>query len=224
MVMPFGTSELVDKAEIFASSLLSVYLSDELVFHNLRHTRQVVNFAGQISRYINLSAEQEEVLLIAAWFHDTGYILEYKGHEDASVLIAKQFLQQQGWRSDRIRSVTDCIMATKMPQSPKAPLDEALCDADLYHLAADDYPDYLARLRSEWKWAYEQWDPDEEWILLNLEFLAQHSYFTSFGQEKLEAGKKKEHEVLAWKTIAIFPLRQSPSRPKDQHTLSTGSM
>ena len=110
-----------------------------LTFHHLEHTLEVVEFTTKICKYLRLGQQDEEVVTIAAWFHDLGHIMDYEQHENYSQLMARGFLEDQGYNQDRMIQVCDCIAATKLPQAPKSLLAEILCDADLAHLATPNY-------------------------------------------------------------------------------------
>ena len=52
-----------------------------LIYHKYGHTVDVVNAAEEIALGSDLSNGDREILLIAAWFHDTGYLVQHEGHE-----------------------------------------------------------------------------------------------------------------------------------------------
>ncbi len=45
-----------------------------------------------ITRELKLTDKEIEWLIIAVWFHETGYSICYKNHEKESTNIAKKFL------------------------------------------------------------------------------------------------------------------------------------
>lgn len=184
------------KAESFVSDLLKNRLPEKITFHTLRHTRNVVQAVAEISIFLNLAAEDLENIALAAWFHDTGFTVDYRGHVSAGQNIAIRFLTDHKFDKSRTTLITSCIAATAMPQRPGTLLERILCDADLYHLAAGDYADQLELLRREWAFFRHLEVDDEEWILLNLEFLAKHRYFTAYGKAVLEPRKEANIQVL----------------------------
>jgi uncharacterized protein len=88
-----------------------------------------------------------------------------------------------------IDEVTGCIAATKMPQSPQNLLQQIMCDADMFHLADDNYPGYASRLRTEWELILNKQYSDEQWRQINLNMLIQHKYFTDYGKIVLQEHK-----------------------------------
>src|SRR5687767_1822988 len=127
---------LVSKSKEYAEHLLAK-LPKEYVYHNLGHTKDVVKAAEEIGRNSNLSDDEMETLLVAAWLHDTGYKKCCTGHEEHSVAEAVKVLKTWGASDKKIEAVKSAIEATRMPQNPKSIVEEALCDADLYHLSEE---------------------------------------------------------------------------------------
>ncbi|KKM62369.1 hypothetical protein LCGC14_1522350 [marine sediment metagenome] len=97
----------------------------------------------------NLSKEEMEVLLIAAWFHDTGFAHTKEDHEEGSVLIATGFLQLENTNNEFISEVSSYILATKFGASPKTKTHHIIRDADMFPLSKDDYDDFAIKLRTE---------------------------------------------------------------------------
>ncbi len=88
-------SAILREAENFVSDLLKEQRSENLVFHNFQHTLDTVTRSKKVSNaYAEMSKEDLEALLIATWFHDTGYTSLYEGHEEQSKEIATAFLQK----------------------------------------------------------------------------------------------------------------------------------
>ncbi|MES1225944.1 MAG: HD domain-containing protein, partial [Bacteroidota bacterium] len=94
-------------------------VSDDISYHNLQHTQDVVAACEKMADYYKLNDEDRTTLLTAAWFHDTGFSAgKAEGHEDESIRLVTQFLANHHEASDFIEKVKSAIGATKMPQSP----------------------------------------------------------------------------------------------------------
>ncbi len=180
---------IIKKAEAFVSLLFEREASEMLAFHNLKHTRTVVRAVKEIAAATRISAQEQEILILAAWFHDCGYLLEYFDHEEKGKKTAEAFLIKENYPAELLNKVLACIEATKPIKMPETLLEKILCDADMRHLASEDYPCRLHALRKEWAVFLGQSYSDEQWIRLNRDFLSGHRYFTSYGQEILEAAK-----------------------------------
>ena len=48
-------------------------LKEDYIYHNFAHTQQTVAIVKKLSEECKLSAQEQEDLIFAAWFHDTGY-------------------------------------------------------------------------------------------------------------------------------------------------------
>ena len=103
----------------------------ELPFHNLQHTKEVVQNAKYLCAAMDVDEEVTAILVIAAWFHDTGFSKTYKGHEDVSKELAWEYLTTQDVDKQILQDVLGCIEATKMPQNPQNKL-EKLCAMRIY--------------------------------------------------------------------------------------------
>ena len=75
-------SEHIKEIEDYASNLIINESSDNLIYHTIEHTRRVVANALIIGKEENLEKDEMNILLASAWFHDTGYIRKYEGHEN----------------------------------------------------------------------------------------------------------------------------------------------
>ncbi len=177
-------------ARHFVTDLYNNTLDPKFVFHNLDHTEDVADACSMMAEQYQLSDDDRYVLSLAAWFHDTGYTQGHaEGHEDVSVQIASDFLKQRGVEETVIQRVTSAILATRMPQSPLSQLEKILCDADLMHLATDDFKARNQLLKQERENLLGQKISRKEWRKGNIQFLESHKYFTDYGQQKLEVRK-----------------------------------
>lgn len=164
-------------------------LPAQVVYHNFNHTVLVVEASYEIAIAENISEKDIEVLLIAAWFHDSGYTQNSINHEEVSKEIATVYLKKKGINSVIIEQVLLVIGATKMPQTPQSKLENIICDADLFHLGGENFKSKSELLRSEWEQNCDKFFTDIEWLEQNEVFLREHKYFTNYTFEKLESQK-----------------------------------
>jgi predicted metal-dependent HD superfamily phosphohydrolase len=189
--------KLSDDVEQYVKNLLGINRMEDLVFHSLEHTIEVVDAAREIATASNLDPTEMQVLLVAAWFHDCGYIFTYTGHEDESKRIAGEFLQLYGCSTDFIDKVLDCIEATRFPQQEATTIIAAiLCDADLYHFTRPGYPVYERALRHEFKVFLNKTYSDREWNQTNLSVLRNHTYKSDYGAKILQQFKEVNIHLL----------------------------
>jgi predicted metal-dependent HD superfamily phosphohydrolase len=184
--------QILSDARHYVTELFTHQVKPEFVFHNLEHTEAVADAASQMADHENLGDDDRFVLMIAAWFHDTGYSTgRADGHEEASVQIASQFLQKHNVAETTIQRVSSCILATHMPQSPISPVEKILCDADLMHLATDDFKAVSQLLKQERENLLGHKISKKDWRRNNIRFLEDHKYFTDYGREVLEPRKQE---------------------------------
>ena len=106
-----GRSYLLKRSMEFASSALA-RISASYTFHTLEHTKQVVRAAEIIGRASKFSPQQLDTALIAAWFHDVGYVDGAERHEERSSSIAVKMLTTWGANTKMIADVSRSILAT----------------------------------------------------------------------------------------------------------------
>ena len=82
---------LKDAAE-YIFNLFKEKLPSDYVYHNYNHTLETVKACKKISKSYNLTSRDYEVLMLAALFHDTGYIETYENHEEVGIRIMKEYL------------------------------------------------------------------------------------------------------------------------------------
>ncbi len=177
------------RAGHYVTRLLIQDLPQDRVFHNLHHTINVMQGAHKIGKAEGLNEAQLEIVMLAAWFHDTGHVRTYTGHEQVSMEIARHWLEGEHYPAERIEAVLRCIEVTTMPQQPADTLESVMCDADLYHLSFNTYDHYQEMLREEWRRELGIEVSDEDWNRQNAAFLNAHHYFTAYGREHLECRK-----------------------------------
>jgi predicted metal-dependent HD superfamily phosphohydrolase len=188
---------LISAAEQYVVNLFSQKIGKEFTFHSFNHTREVVLHTELIAGNYELSEEDHTALILAAWFHDTGYSAGLKKHhEEESQKIATEFLRKHNAPQSLIDKVNGCIIATRMPQSPSNLIEQIICDADLFHLGTKDFKERNKLLRQEINELEDEKIGKKEWINLNIEFLDRHRYFTDYAREMLDPVKKNHLKDL----------------------------
>jgi predicted metal-dependent HD superfamily phosphohydrolase len=190
------TSELIKKSREYVIDFMQEHFSDEMCYHNIDHTQEVVQAAEVIGTASALSEKDLELVIVAAWFHDTGYYRGCTDHEAASADIARKFLTELGTPASDIEKATSCIMATQIPQSPGNLMEEVLCDADLYHLATTQFFEKTELLRLEMCSTEKDAHIASLWTRKSCEFIAGHRYHTEYGRKYLKPKKMQNLEKL----------------------------
>lgn len=182
---------ILEEAESYARMVLWRDMSEKMTYHTINHTIDVVESALEIGRKQNLSEEDLEVLQLAAWFHDLGYSQGVENHELTGAEMAKDFLSKKHYPELQIKKVYGCIMATQMPQKPQSYLEQIMCDADLMHLADEDYFRKADLLHKEIEHTKCCKISEKEWLQMNQEFLNKHCFFTDYAKTNYESAVKE---------------------------------
>lgn len=185
---------LYAKIAAHVTHMFEEYPHEHLHYHNLDHTRQVVERAQEIAAHYQVKDKEMMALYAAAWFHDTGHLFADIGvHEEKSIELMQDFLKDLSVDEDIVATASACIRATQIPHSPEGLLEEIICDADTFHFGTKDFKktnklikkEYLAR-------GYNTFTID--WERNTLELLEHHHFFTSYCQVLLHEGKMENIE------------------------------
>lgn len=191
-------SGLINEVAAYVTDLFNHNTQSYLLYHNLEHTKFVIGKAEEIGYHYSLTSNEMSILVIAAWFHDTGQLFNYgKNHEIKSVALMKEFFSKKEIGYSTINVIEKCILATKMPHHPNSLLEEIICDADTYNLGTEDFPvtDDLLKKECEIKEHKKIYD----WNTNTLKFLEYHKYFTSYCQQLLNGRKQENINIFSSK-------------------------
>lgn len=209
------SSTILIKAEKLATDIL-LSLPETMVYHNLNHTSEVVNAAEKIGTYANLNEEEKEILMLSAWFHDTGFKYLYDNHEEKSIEIAKEFLVSNNYDTDKTEKILSGINSTRIDQIPKTLTERVLNDADFIHLSKKSYFDKLLLLKREMEQFNGTKMSDAEWYQENLEFLKSHQFYTEYGKTVLYPKVEKNVDTQT-KMLRKLGRMQDEAIGKDMH-------
>jgi predicted metal-dependent HD superfamily phosphohydrolase len=197
------SQSLLQEAQRFVTHFFATRISPSFLFHNIDHTQEVVKAATLLADYYQLPEEDRLILIVAAWFHDTGYSSGHaRWHESKSKEIATDFLQQHQVDAAVTDKVGSAIMATQWPQCPTNLTEQILCDADLFHLGTDKFEEKNKLLRKELNTLFDEKLSKKDWRQKNIVFLQQHRYFTDYARKNLQPVKQQHLETLLEKDPA----------------------
>jgi predicted metal-dependent HD superfamily phosphohydrolase len=188
--------ELSRKVQDHVQSFFNSQKDKNFVYHNLAHTQSVVKATSQIANHYQLNEKDFFIVTAAAWFHDTGYFADYYNHEIKGVEMASVFLRNNGVDEETIQFISNCILATRMPQRPGNKLEEIVCDADLFHLGTDDFNEKNKQMRKEAESKKGIDISKEEWRKGTIRLFETHNYFTDYCQLLLNDKKKETLDKL----------------------------
>lgn len=165
-----------------ALRILHSELSDQLSYHGISHTLDVLHVCNLYIRREKLNPEKAKLLRIGALCHDIGFTVSGLNHEQESADLAATLMSQYGFSKNHISTVKRLILSTKIPQSPKTYLEKILCDADLDYLGREDYYEISNKLYQELK-TFNLISNKEEWRKQQIHFLESHRYHTPFARK-----------------------------------------
>ncbi|MBO9659010.1 MAG: HD domain-containing protein [Chitinophagaceae bacterium] len=190
-------AQLLDEVKQEVTHFFQLHENAGFAYHNLSHTERVVTNAGLLARHYQLDDKDFFIVTTAAWFHDTGYYVNGAAdHELRGTEIAAAFLQGKGVDEVIIHAVSNCIMATCLPQSPKNLLEQIVCDADLFHLGTGEFPDQNKKMRKEAEWRTNRKISKHEWRQSTIRLFESHHFQTDYGQSLLTEKKKENLQRL----------------------------
>ncbi|MGD9173216.1 MAG: HD domain-containing protein [Desulfobacterales bacterium] len=171
--------------------------------HTLHPTRGVVAVANRIALAENISEHDRELLLAAAYFHDTGYIREYDKNEPIAARMAGRILKLIGYKPAEIKKIQKMILATDLARKPQSLVEKILCDADLDHLGRDDFFKRDGKLRKGRSARGIDVSDEAKWYRGTLNLITNHKYYTASQIKLREEKKQKNIEQLQKKLASI---------------------
>lgn len=188
--------DILKLSEEYVRALFEKQLSSDYTYHNLDHTIQVVEKIKLLAKEEIIGEEDTENLLLAGWFHDLGYISNFENHELEGKKEIENFLRKYNFSEERILKIGELILATDKFYKPKNVLEEIIKDADLSHLASEDYFTSCENLRQEIKEVHHQKFSKLKWAELNISFFAKHQFYTKYAKENWQPEKEKNVEKI----------------------------
>ena len=186
----------LQKVEEYVFSILTERTPASNVYHSLDHTKDVVASCLEIGAKENLTPDELELIQIAAWFHDIGYVEKAEGHEQISAMYASNFLTENNYPSENIDLVIGCILATKVPQKPKNKLEKILCDSDLNHLGRKLFFERNDKYKIEIQNNQHRILSEYEWITKTIDFVTRHRFVTDYAINNFSEQKKENLRLL----------------------------
>ena len=182
--------KLLLDVETYVADLLNKQLASINYYHNTIHTRQVVAYILELAHTEDCTEEETLTLLLAGWFHDTGFINTDNGHEEESVKIARAYLTQQNISEATLKQIEQLILATKSEVAPNNKLEFIIKDADCGHIASDKFLDISENLLQEMNAKNASNFSELEWAKQNLVFLKNHSFYTDSAKRNWQPKKE----------------------------------
>lgn len=183
--------DILDQASEHVQHFLIEKQPSHLVFHTYDHTEAVVKKTKEIAEEANLNGEAREDLLLAAWFHDTGFVEDPQNHEKKSAAIAGKFLDEKQWPKARTERIKEWIQSTTEGVEPKAKEAKILHDADWSFLGRKRFFRRAELLRLEEERLYDKKYTHREWQQKMLDLQLSTDFYTPEANDLFGTRKNK---------------------------------
>jgi len=170
-------------------------VSEDIYFHDLKHTINVYTQVELIGRAENVSEENMLLLRTAGLVHDLGFLKDYDKHEEAGCELSREILPDYQYTDDQINVICDLILSTKIPPSPKNQLEKIICDANLDYLGRVDYLTHSENLYKELE-KHQKIKSKEEWYNEQIDFITNHEFFTTTAKMLRDVDKETQIENI----------------------------
>jgi len=170
-------------------------LPDNLFYHNVKHTVDVVTEVELIGWAEGCNDGEILLLKTAALFHDLGHTVSYDDHEYQGTILAREILPGFGYNQGQIEDICRLIMATRLPPAPENLSEKIMCDSDLDYLGRSDFIPVSNTLFEELK-ARGKMGSLNDWNKLQIKFISGHQYFTKTARSLREVNKQMQIERL----------------------------
>jgi len=174
-------------------------LKTELVpfyyYHNVAHTEDVHKAVVMLAEKENVSGNALLLLETAAFYHDSGILIKYIGHEEESVRIVREVLPNFGYGVDDIEIISEMILSTYINGKVDTIEKKILCDADLDYLGRPDYFIIAQRLRLEWNILGEPVSL-KNWYISQVKYFENHKYYTESAARLRNKGKDENLQQI----------------------------
>ena len=190
----FGLIQFTDIQEIILDKL-EKELPENLYYHNVKHTVDVVTEVELIGWAEGCTDEEILILKTAGLFHDAGHTIAYDNHEYYGGQLAREMLPKYNYIPEQIELICSIIMATELPPKPTNLLEDIICDSDLDYLGRSDFIPVSNTLFEELK-AQNKMGSLNEWNKIQVKFISGHQYFTKTARSLREVNKQLQIERI----------------------------
>jgi len=186
----------INDLEEFIKNKMETELSSNMVYHNLKHTIHVYTQVELLGRAEKVSDEELLFLQTAGIMHDTGFLVRYEEHENASCDFAKEILPLFKYSETEIKQVCKLILATHPDHKPENKLEQIICDANSDYIGRFDFNTIALKIFHELK-ENNQVKSFEEWKKQMHIILSQHEFYTSTAQLLIDVTVEEQMKKLA---------------------------
>ena len=201
----------------YAIDLLRQKLFPALTYHDVRHTLDVVQACEQLAEAEGVDEESRRLLLMAAYFHDTGltaiastdqeaFNAARAVHEARGAEIAREVLPQFGFQAQELEIISRLILATKWNHAPQDVLEKIISDADISSIGRES--DYFIgtsyALRTELSaFGFEDVEIEKEWFENQKEFVGTYDFHTASAHRLFDENRLRNVDAIQTRLNAL---------------------
>lgn len=199
--------EMIKKPEVVEALVLLDQLPENLKYHNKAHTLDVIRETILFTLADGQSGEVIDLEVIAAAWHDVGYVKRYKNNEPVAIELFKQSKTFQSLSPEDRQKIIDNILDTQLIVDDGKPklLNSMsnrgyLLDADVSNFGREDYFENSKLIAEELGIDWSNIEARKKFLTFALELLVNHDWKTrsakALRQKQKEINIKKLEEQL----------------------------
>ena len=178
-----------------ALNRLKLELPSRLTYHGCHHSIDVIEEVVTLAKKDSLSDRDTELLVIAAAYHDSGFLFKHHQNEElASKLAETELIKDGGYQADEISEIKKCILSTKISgdfsRVALTNLSKYLMDADLGNLGRPDFFEKMELLIKETS------ADRKNFYKHTIKLLDNHKWLTKAAIELRQKGKEENKAKL----------------------------
>ncbi|NNK90241.1 MAG: hypothetical protein HKO89_06490, partial [Saprospiraceae bacterium] len=196
-------SKIIEKAELYATGIISNEFSDRLVYHDVSYQYRVIDALDSISLSENQDDEEKEILLIAGWFIFLGLkhldefiristINEFLNSRlDFSIKMAEDFLSENKYPENKKLKILDLMLETRPDRTQELSLQgKILLDAMTSELGESKGKRRIKKYYEELLLCHVVEVNQTDFFQYAISYLSSHNYYTDFALRHLRPLKE----------------------------------
>ncbi len=210
--LPYPGDALIPAVRQHVLNLWNERHDARLVYHNYAQAAETARLAAGIAEAENIPEDVAAIAVLAAWFHNTGYLYDPNPAPESHAIRAEFFLAEQHCAPEKIQQVRQCIIAALTEQRPKTAEARVLSDAVRAYNWAEHVDTRAPLLRLERELTDGQALSDPEWQAYLLEQLQHVLFFTATAKTNYEPALATQRlRLQPAAATAPTPLAEKPA-------------
>lgn len=189
--------DIINKAEDYIKDLYATQAHELLLFHNLAYTNHVVKSANKILLNENLDSKQTEMVLIAAWFINIGFLFDFVEHRKQSIKKTNCFLAEINYPPNKTKVITTAIEKVLKNEKSDKKIEKILADANNSIFSSDVFLLWVKYHRQERNYFVKPKITKRSFWQHTHNLLNEHYFNTKSALNLYQAGKSENIEKIS---------------------------